>query len=250
MKIPVVLCWVTFLGLLACGECLSDDESDSFTLLFNGKSFENWEHEGNWEIQDGAFARVREGGPLTYVGSLVPDDFELRFEWKVSKGCNSGVYYRPGQYEYQVLDNVHSPYGENPRQSAGALFFCMAPSKDATKLFGQWNSGRVVCKGSVIEHWVNGQRVVSFDYRDPKWSEQVELLRIRGADLEARGGRLWLQDHGQDVWYRNLRMRAIPVDERVEADPDFKPLPVTGVALQKEQERVTKMKAALSGKQN
>ena len=64
----------------------------------------------------------------------------MRFEWKVSKGCNSGVYYRPGQVEYQVLDNVHSPYGENARQAAGSLFFCMAPSEDATRPFGEWNS--------------------------------------------------------------------------------------------------------------
>lgn len=123
-----------------------------FIPLFDGKSFSGWEHDGNWEIQNGTFARVPGGGSLTYTKSTVPDDFELRFEWKVSKGCNSGVYYRPAQYEYQILDNVHSPYGDSPRQAAGSLFFCMAPSKDATKPFGQRNSGRVKCKGTVIEH--------------------------------------------------------------------------------------------------
>ena len=53
-------------------------------------------------------ARVKKGGDVTYTVTKVPDDFEVRFEWKVSPGCNSGVYYRPGQYEYQVLDNVGS----------------------------------------------------------------------------------------------------------------------------------------------
>ena len=236
--------WILIFGsvllfpLKLCGE----EQATGFERIFDGKSFEGWEHSGNWSIDDGAFYRSRSGGPLTYTVKLIPDDFELRFEWKVSKGCNSGVYYRPAQYEYQILDNVHSPYGENARQSAGALFFCMAPSRDVTKPFGEWNRGRIRCKGSVIEHWVNGQRVLSFDYRDPKWSKHVELLRVRGADLEARGGKLWLQDHGQDVWFRNLLLRPIGKEEILTADPNFKPLPVTGEALQKEEERVRKMR--------
>ncbi len=226
----------------------AEEAAQGFVSLFDGKSFAGWEQQGNWEIRQGAFARVRQGGALTYTSSLVPDDFELRFEWKVSKGCNSGIYYRPAQYEYQILDNVNSPYGENPRQSAGSLFFCMAPSKDATKPFGQWNSGRIKCKGTVIEHWVNGERVLSFDYTDPQWTEMVNLLKIRGADLTARGGKLWLQDHGQDVWFRNLRWRKIPADEPVVADPNFVPLPVTGEALKKEQERVRRMLEAQTTK--
>lgn len=213
--------------------------------LFDGKSFTDWEHAGNWVIEDGAFYRKEDGGPLTYTKAWVPDDFELRFEWKVSQACNSGVYYRPGQYEYQILDNVHSSYGANPRQSAGSLFFGMAPSHDATKPFGQWNTGRVKCKGTVIEHWVNGERVLSFDYTDPRWSHQVELLNLRGADLDARGGTLWLQDHGQPVWFRNLHWREIPTGETVRADPNFQPMPVTGEALKQEQERVERMRAAL-----
>jgi hypothetical protein len=124
----------------------------------------------------------------------VPDDLELRFDWKVSAGCNSGVYYRPGQVEYQVLDNQGSPYGENARQAAASLFFCMAPSKDATHPVGQWNTARIICQGSVIEHWLNDERVLSFDYNAPKWKWYVELLAARGGDLTGRKGQLWLQD--------------------------------------------------------
>ncbi|WP_286766455.1 MULTISPECIES: 3-keto-disaccharide hydrolase [Rhodopirellula] len=212
-----------------------------FVELFDGKSFDGWEHGGNWRIEDGAFFRAAGGGSLTYKRMLVPDDFELRFEWKVSKGCNSGVYYRPGQVEYQVLDNVGSPYGENPRQSAASLFFCMAPSKDATRPVGEWNSGRVVCKGTVIQHWLNGQKVLDFDYTDPKWAEMVKLLTIRGGDLTGRGGELWLQDHGQPVWYRNLRLREIPSDEPLNPSPDFEPMSIPPGALAKEQQRVQAM---------
>jgi hypothetical protein len=209
-----------------------------FVALADGRSFEGWSQSGNWEIQDGAFARVRPGGPLTFERHVVPDDFELRFEWKASKGCNSGVYYRPGQVEYQVLDDENSPYGENPRQSAASLFFCMAPSKRVARPFGEWNTARILCKGSVIEHWLNGERVLSFDYADPKWSREVGLLRIRGGDLTGRGGKLWLQDHGQDVAFRNLRWRTLPAEEALVPDPAFEPLPVTGSALEKENARV------------
>ncbi len=205
-----------------------------FVALSDGKTFDGWKHGGNWEIQDGAFARVRPKGSLTYETSLVPDDFELRFEWKVSKDCNSGVYYRPGQVEYQVLDDAHPVYGENPRQSAASLFFCMGPRKRATRPVGEWNTARIICKGSVIEHWLNEERVISFDYTDPKWAREVELLRIRG-------GKLSLQDHGQDVSFRNLRLRTIPPKEKLIPDPTFQPLPVTGTALAKEEARVRGM---------
>ena len=221
------------------------ERSRGFTFLTDGKTFDGWEHKGNWVIdEEGAFYRKEKGGSLTYTAATVPDNFELRFEWKVSKGCNSGVYYRPGQVEYQVLDNVHSPYGENARQAAGSLFFCMAPREDATRPFGEWNSGRIICDSAVIEHWVNEKRVLSFDYSDPKWKEYVDLLGIRGGDLGGRGGKLWLQDHGQDVWYRNLRWRELGKDEVITAHPTFEPMPVTGEALKKEQERVRKMRAA------
>ncbi|MCG6156476.1 family 16 glycoside hydrolase [Rubinisphaera margarita] len=221
---------------------LSDEEKKlGFAYLFDGKSFDGWRHEGNWKIEDGAFYRYRNGGSLYYETATVPDDFELRFDWKVSKGCNSGVYYRPAQVEYQVLDNVHSPYGENPRQAAASLFFCMAPSKDATRPFGEWNTARIVCKGSVIQHWLNGEKVLDFDYNDPRWAKYVELLRIRGGDLSARDGQLWLQDHGQDVWFRNLRWRTVPPQEKVAASPDFEPMPVPPAALAQEQDRVRRM---------
>ncbi|MFG0264867.1 MAG: DUF1080 domain-containing protein [Rhodopirellula sp. JB055] len=226
--------------VLTCSIVNAEGHQD-FVELSDGKSFAGWEHGGNWRIEDGAFFRAAGGGPLTYKRSPVPDDFELRFEWKVSKGCNSGVYYRPGQVEYQVLDNVGSPYGENPRQAAASLFFCMAPSKDATLPVGEWNRGRVVCKGTVIQHWLNGQKVLDFDYTDPKWAEMVELLAIRGGDLTGRGGELWLQDHGQPVWYRNLRWREIPDDELLHPSPDFEPMAIPSGALAKEQKRVQAM---------
>ena len=190
-----------------------------FEALLNGTDFAGWEHKGNWIYEDGAITRKGAGGSLTFKKKPIPDDFELRFEWKVAKGSNSGVYYRPGQYEYQILDNKVHADGKNPRTSAASLYFCMAPSKDATKPVGEWNQGKIVCQGSIIQHWLNGERVLDFDYTNPKWAAEVELLRIRGADLSKRGAYLYLQDHGDPVWYRNIALRTIPKDEKIDHQP-------------------------------
>ncbi|MBU6302289.1 MAG: DUF1080 domain-containing protein [Verrucomicrobia bacterium] len=253
MKLPVLLAALTLLSRPDIFALDPAEERLGFVALCDGKTFDGWKHPGNWEIRDAAFVRVRSGGQLTFEKHLIPDDFEIRFEWKVSKGCNSGLYYRPGQVEYQVLDDEHSPYGENPRQSAASLFFCMAPARRVARPAGQWNSARILCKGTVIEHWLNEDRVLSFDYTDSKWADEVELLRIRGGDLTGRGGRLLLQDHGQEVAFRNLRLRSIPAGEPLIPDAAFRPLPVTGAALEKEKARVRAMQekaAPRSGNQS
>lgn len=223
---------------------LSPDERRlGFELLFDGRSFGAWVHGGNWAVEDGALYCTGKGGDVYYTAKFVPDDFELRFEWKVAKGVNSGVLYRPGQVEYQVLDDANSSYGKNPRTKAAALFFCVAPSRDVTRPFGEWNEGRIVCKGTVIQHWLNGEKVIDFDYADPRWAHNVELLRIRGwappysGDLGARRGFLRLQYHGGNVWYRQLRMRAIPADEALPRS-DVSEMPMTAEALKIEQARI------------
>lgn len=217
-----------------------------FVSLFDGKTLEGWKHDGNWTVVDGEITRVKKGGSLVYAKAKVPDDFELRFEWKVSKGCNSGVYYRPGQYEYQLLDNANSPYGENPRQAAASLFFGMAPTEHVVKPHGEWNTGRIVCKGTVIQHWLNGVKVIDFDYSDPRWFHELEVLRVRGGDLTKRGAHLSLQDHGADVWFRSLRWRIIPASEELMSE-NLEPMPIPDTALRKEQERITKMLGGKSG---
>lgn len=227
---------------LSATVCAASALEPGFEPVFDGKSLDGWRHDGNWAVVGGEIARVKKGGSLVYEKAPVPDDFELRFDWKVSKGCNSGVYYRPGQYEYQLLDDANSPYGENPRQAAASIFFCMAPARDATRPHGEWNTARIVCKGSVIQHWLNEEKVVDFDYADPRWHNELEVLRIRGGDLTKRGAHLSLQDHGADVWFRDLRWRAIPAEEALVSE-NLVPMPIPDGALRKEQERVTRMLA-------
>ncbi|MEM0969039.1 MAG: DUF1080 domain-containing protein [Verrucomicrobiota bacterium] len=192
----------------------------TFDPLFDGTSLEGWKQNGNWVIaEDGSVTRTRKGGSLVYSAKPMPDDFELRFEWKVAEGSNSGVYYRPTQYEYQILDNAVHRDGANPRTSAASLYFCMQPSHDATQPVGEWNSARIVCQGTVIQHWLNGAKVIGFDYEDPTWAFEVDLLKKRGGDLTARGANLSLQDHGDPVWFRNILLRELGPEESIDDTP-------------------------------
>ena len=209
-----VLCFCSslfFLGAYAneSTSIHSDSTTDGFVPLSQGDHLTNWKHSGNWKIKSGVIARQGKGGSLVYIGKKIPDDFELRFEWKVNEGSNSGVYYRPTQYEYQILDNEAHPDGRNPRTSAASLYFCVQPSKDMTKPAGEWNTGRIVCKGTIIQHWLNGEKVIHVDYKDPKWAANVDMLRQRGGNLDARGANLSLQDHGDPVWYQNIRLKEL-----------------------------------------
>lgn len=246
-RMPLTLFAVSIIAALP--HAVSADEANAlskaekqsgFELLFNGSNLDGWQQnkdKPNWGVEDGAITRIGRGGSLTYGVKKVPDDFELRFEWKVAKGSNSGVYYRPGQYEYQILDNAVHRDGQNPRTSAASLYFCMAPSHDATAPVGEWNRGRIVCKSSVIQHWLNGKKVIDFDYSDPKWEFNVTMLKQRGADLKARGGSLFLQDHGDPVWYRSIRLRSIPADEKIE-HTDVKPATISADVLEAERKKL------------
>ena len=211
--------------------------SDFFETLSHGDTLEKWKHNGNWQIKSGVISRQGKGGSLVYVGKKIPDDFELRFEWKVGKGSYSGIYYRLTQYEYQILDNDVHADGKNPRTSAASLYFCVQPSKDMTKPVGQWNTGRVICKGSVIQHWLNGEKVIHIDYKDPKWASNVEMLRQRGGNLEARGANLSLQDHGDPVWYRNLRLRELQETDTLDMT-EVAPAMIPASALEAEKKKL------------
>ena len=192
-----------------------EERMAGFEVLFNGTNLSGWEHRGNWSVEDGVISREGDGGSLVFIRKKIPNDFELKFQWKVAKGSNSGVYYRPGQYEYQILHNPLHADGKNPRTSAASLYFCMAPSLDVTKPAQQWNTGRIVCKGTVIQHWLNRTKVIDFDYTDKQFAFNADLLKKRGGDLVARGANLSLQDHGDPVWYRGIKMREISTEEEV-----------------------------------
>jgi len=211
--------WADFLERIARSKRaiigLTDRESaDGFVSFFDGTNLEGWNTPGtNWVCLAGALTRVADGGDVTYEGQRLPDDFDLRFEWKISRGGNSGVIYRPGSglVEYQILDNANKPLGADPKTWAGSLFGYASEPKDQTKPVGQWNEGRIVCEADRIRHFLNGATVLDTHYNQPEWKEARDRLREGfGTDLNAaRGGHLVLRDEGFQVWYRSIRVKAL-----------------------------------------
>jgi serine/threonine protein kinase len=188
----------------------AEEIAAGFKLLFNGTNLIGWlAPSNNWQVQDGSIARISNGGDIEYRVEQVPDDFELRFEWKIERGSHSAIHYRPGNYQYHIVDNlnVRPPEG---RKLAGALWGVAGPVNAGMKPVGQWNEARILCKGTVIEHWLNGERVVAIDYAKPEWKPIVRGFQQRShTKLAARGGYLKLQDRNGAVSFRSLRWKKL-----------------------------------------
>ena len=144
-------------------------------------------------------------------------DFELSFEWKIKEKGNSGVKYRVRQYgkqmlgcEYQIQDDAPNT---SDRQSTGSLYAVYEPTKNRkTNPVGSWNVSKIMVCGNKIEHWLNGEKVVDASVASWDWIKRVEGSKFRDKYSfgENREGRIFLQDHGNPVWYRNIVV--VPLD--------------------------------------
>ena len=203
---------------------LFDGDSTDGWVAFRGDAFPAQ----GWEVADGTLHHLPGGGGGDLVTERAFRDFELRFDWKVAPGANSGVIYRVGDQhdatwqtgpEFQVLDDAaHADL--DPRHSAGALYALHAPEGKRLNPAGQWNRGRILVLGNRIEHQVNGVTVVTADMGSGDWRARVEESKFGAmpdfASLPA--GRIALQDHGNEVWYRNLFVRDLAPDPARERD--------------------------------
>ena len=211
---------LAIVGLLA--GAAGAGESD-WVSLFDGKSLAGWTSPSGgkpgkgWKIEDGALHRESSGGDLLSEKQFT--DFELEFDWKVAKGTNSGVKYRvlktPGGWlgpEYQVLDDLWHPNGKVADTSAASLYEIAAPSADKKlKPIGEWNHSKVVAKGTILEHWINGKRVLKIDIGGPEWprlKKESKFSKVEGFG-GPKAGHILLQDHGDEVWFRSIRIRGL-----------------------------------------
>ncbi len=226
------------LGLLAPGgraadepapNTLSDKEkADGWKLLFDGKTTDGWRaYRGKdipdvWKVTDGALVVSPKNGKKG--GDIVTNDdyesFDLTFEWKVTPGANSGVMYRVSEDkgapfetgpEYQILDNTRHPDGKNPKTTAASCYALYAPAKDATKPVGEWNRGRILVNGNHVEHWLNGEKVVEYDFGSDDWNKRVAASKFAQMDRfgKEKKGKIDLQFHGDEVAYRNLKIKVL-----------------------------------------
>jgi hypothetical protein len=221
-----------------------EEKAEGWVLLFDGQSFNGWRGigqpdipRGHWVIEEGTIKKVPGGevprqadGQPVQGGDLMTEatfeDFELSLEWKISPGGNSGVKYNVSEeisranpppqaaigFEYQILDDrTHPDAANGPTRTAAALYDLIAPEGKVLRPVGEFNEARVVFRGRHGEHWLNGVKVLEFDLDTPQFAALVAASKFRDIPgfAEKRSGHLVLQDHGDAVWFRNIKIRSI-----------------------------------------
>lgn len=205
------------------------ERASGWTLLFDGVSpggFRRAKGEGmpdrGWIVEDGCLRHVAGAGGGDIVTLREYEDFELCLEWRVAPGGNSGIFYLVREdlggvwdtgLEMQVLDDTSHRDGAEPKTSAGALYGLLACGRDVARppTPGVFNHARILKRGRRVEHWLNGELVVRADLDSPEFRGLVQGSKFR--DLPNFGvgttGRIALQEHGDDVWYRDIKIRRI-----------------------------------------
>ena len=208
------------------GSMMAETDADGWQDLAAGEThWRGYQREDlppAWVVtEDGAlyFSGEGEGGDI--VTREQYDDFELELEWKIAEGGNSGIMYRVGEDhdapwrtgpEFQVLDDAGHPDADNgPDRLAGANYDMHAPSKSVVKPAGEWNHVRLVVNGPHVEHWLNGEKIVEYELWSDEW--KARIAESKWIDMPDYGmleaGHIALQDHGDPVWYRNVRIRRL-----------------------------------------
>jgi len=201
---------------------LSEQEiKEGWQLLFDGETLKGWTVVGtpdSWVVQDGTLHCTGKGYGMIFTDGTYKN-FELKLDFKVSPKGNSGVFLRvwdkndPVQtgIEVQVLDS----YGkENPtRHDCGAIYDIQAPSKNAVKPAGEWNHYHIICKDHLIVVYLNGEKVNEVDLR--RWTEPHRNPDGTPNKFKypyntmTRSGHIGLQNHGNPVWYRNIKLKVL-----------------------------------------
>ena len=197
--------------------------------LFDGRSLVAWRGyrrdrvPAGWQVVDGALTRVGQAGDL--ITREVFGDFELELEWMVAEGGNSGIMYRVTEEaaetyqtgpEMQVLDDARHPDGGSRLTSAGSVYGLYPAPAGVVKPAGEWNAVRIVVHGSQVEHWLNGVEVAAYQLGSTDWKARVAASKFRNwpGYGRAAAGHIALQDHGDRVAYRNIRIRTLAPPER------------------------------------
>jgi hypothetical protein len=200
------------------------ERAAGWRLLFDGRTLAGWRGfkteapPDGWKAVDGSLSREAPGGDIVTVDRF--DSFELRLEWKIAEGGNSGIFFRvadDGDYvwstgpEMQVLDNARHADGKDPKTSAGSNYALHAPSRDVTRPVGEWNAARIVVKGPHVEHWLNDVKLLEYELGSADWEARVQASKFKAMPGYGRSttGRIALQDHGDPVWFRDIKIRPL-----------------------------------------
>jgi hypothetical protein len=224
------------------------DEAGWITL-FDGQSFNGWrgynreDVPGAWTIEDGAIkiqgsgrgeAGAQNGGDLVFAQKF--GNFELELEWKVSKGANSGIFYLAQEIEgqpiyisspeYQVLDNEGHPdakLGKDGNRKSASLYDMIPANPQNAKPAGEWNKAKIVCFKGTVVHFQNDEQVLEYHLWTDAWKALLQESKFKEGSTDfplafgllsdcggtEHKGFIGLQDHGDDVWFRNIKVKIL-----------------------------------------
>jgi hypothetical protein len=208
----------------------SQEETEGWILLFDGKSMEHWRGfkkeivPAAWTIEEGAIVLSGKGG-----GDIITkekfENFELMLDWKISEGGNSGIFFNVSEdpkFDYtwqtgpemQIIDNERHPdakQGKNNNRQAGTNYDLHPLSVAAVNPVGEYNTVRLVVNNGYVEHYLNGKKVVEYTLWGLEWEKLVKGSKF--AQMKdygrSRSGYIALQDHGDKVWFRNIKIRPL-----------------------------------------
>ena len=248
-KLPLIVigCLFTCFAIISCApksveqeelmnELTQQEIDEGWVLLFDGKTSEGWRGynketfpEAGWEIVDGTIHCIASGrGEAGLGGDIITEktykNFELKLEWKISEGGNSGIFYMGKEKEdqpiwqtapeMQVLDNERHPdatKGKEGNRQAGALYDLIPAVPQNAKPAGEWNEVKIYVNEGLVEHWQNGEMVLEYHLWTPDWKKMVQESKFAEyPDFgEYQEGHIGLQDHGNDVWFRNINIKEL-----------------------------------------
>ena len=216
-------------------------------VLFDGTSLDGWrgynkDHvPARWVIEDGALrfkgsgggeAQTQEGGDIIFDQKF--KNFELSFEWKVAKGSNSGVFYLAQEIEgqpiyisapeFQILDNINhidANMGKDGNRQSASLYDMIPAKPQNAKAIGEWNTSKIIVYKGTVVHQQNGENVVEYHLWTPQWTEMLQASKfsetawplafelLNNCGGENHEGYIGFQDHGDDVWFRNIKVKVL-----------------------------------------
>jgi hypothetical protein len=209
---------------------------DGVILLFDGKTTDMWrgynktEFPKGWIINDNSIQCQGSGkGEAGKGGDIITKEkyknFELTLEWKISEGGNSGIFYLaqeiPGEPiwksapEMQVLDNERHPdakLGVNGNRKAGSLYDLIPANPQNAKPAGEWNTVKIIVYKGTVVHYMNGIQVLEYHLWTDDWNKMCANSKFKDYTWfvdTAPEGYIGLQDHGDDVWYRNIKIKRL-----------------------------------------
>ncbi len=201
------------------------EQAAGWRLLFDGRTTEGWRGYGadsmpaGWQVVEGALTRVAPAGDIITRETF--RNFELTADWMVPPRGNSGIFYRAAlgseaiyysAPEYQVLDDAGHRDGRTLLTSAGSVYGLYPAIPGVVRPAGEWNSARILVNGTQVEHWLNGRQLAAYELGSADWRQKVAASKFAQWPEygKAAEGHIGLQDHGDRVAFRNLKIRILP----------------------------------------